>query len=81
MPENVYKCPFSQKECRTCAIYRGRHAYVEHKDGDEVPEHRILKKVEDNWQERFKEIAPGMAEESGVEEKIPSRTPKKGPRE
>jgi hypothetical protein len=58
MPENVYKCPFSLKECRTCPIYRGRHAYVVSKDGDVVPETRIVKQVEDNWQEKFKEVVP-----------------------
>lgn len=65
MPENVYKCPFSLKECRTCAIYRGRHAYVVPQDGEEVPEPRILKRVEDDWQERFKEVVPSKMDENG----------------
>ena len=65
MPENVYKCPFSQKECRTCPIYRGRHAYVAAKDGDEVPQPKILKTVEVDWQEKFKEVVPSKMEEDG----------------
>jgi hypothetical protein len=76
MPENVYKCPFSQKECRTCPIYRGRHAYVERKEGDEVPQPRILNRIDD-WQEKFKEVVPSKTEEGGVEEVLPSPVPKK----
>ena len=56
MPDNVNVCPFSKAECRNCPIYRGRHSYLEHKCGDTVPEARIVKKVEVDWQERFKEV-------------------------
>jgi hypothetical protein len=62
MPENVYKCPFSNQECRTCPIYRGRHAYVVPRDGEEVPEARILKKPEEDWQAKFKEVVPSKME-------------------
>ncbi|MGD0232330.1 MAG: hypothetical protein ABSC19_18575 [Syntrophorhabdales bacterium] len=56
MPENVNKCPFSQSGCRNCPIYRGRHNYIMPKDGDGVPQPRVLKKAEIDWQERFKEV-------------------------
>jgi len=63
MPENVKKCPFSQAGCRNCPIYRGRHSYIVPKDGDEVPQPRILKKVESDWEERFKEVLRNKGED------------------
>lgn len=64
MPDNVNVCPFSKGGCRNCPIYRGRHSYLDQKCGDAVPEARIVKRVEVDWQERFKEVlqnreAPG----------------------
>jgi beta-xylosidase len=56
MPDNVNVCPFSKIGCRNCPIYRGRHNYIVPRDGDEVPEARIVKKDDVDWQERFKEV-------------------------
>jgi hypothetical protein len=56
MPKTVKKCPFSKKGCRNCPTYRGRHNCIMPKDGDEMPQARILKQVEIDWEERFKEI-------------------------
>lgn len=55
MPENVYKCPFSHRECRSCPVYRGKHSYIISSDGDETPRSRITKKVEFDWQGSLKE--------------------------
>lgn len=55
MPENVYKCPFSHRECRSCPIYRGKHSYVISKDGEEAPDSRVLRNVDIDWQKSFKE--------------------------
>ena len=55
MPENVYTCPFSHRECRNCPIYRGRHSYITIKDSDGTPQPRILKKPDD-WQAKFKAV-------------------------
>jgi len=56
VPDNVNICPFSKIGCKNCPIYRGRHSYITPKDGDETPEARILKRVEIDWEERFKEV-------------------------
>jgi hypothetical protein len=68
MPENVYKCPFSHQECRTCPVFRGRHAYVVPKEGEEVPEPKILKKVEVDWQAQFREVVPSKVEEAPADD-------------
>jgi hypothetical protein len=56
MPRNIDKCPFSKVGCRNCPIYRGRHNHIVRKEGEETPETRIVKKVESDWQETFKEV-------------------------
>jgi hypothetical protein len=66
MPENVYKCPFSHGECRSCPVYRGKHSYIISKDGDKTPQSRILKNAEIDWQERLKETL-GKHEEAGFD--------------
>ncbi len=59
MPGTVTKCPFSKIECRECPLYRGRHAYVVTKEGDEAPAGRVLKQENDDWQEKFKDALSG----------------------
>jgi len=68
MPENVYECPFSHRECRNCPIYRGRHSYIVPKDGDETPQPRIVRKPDD-WQARFKEVLQNKDDEVPKPEK------------
>jgi hypothetical protein len=70
MPENVNKCPFSHSGCRNCPIYRGRHSYIMPKDGDETPQPRVLKKVEIDWQERFKEVLQNREGDTHAEETL-----------
>jgi hypothetical protein len=55
MPENVNKCPFSKAGCRNCPVYRGRHSYIIPHDGEETPDHRVLKRPDYDWQTNFKE--------------------------
>jgi len=66
MPGNVHICPFSGQGCRNCALYRGRHGYIKCNDADGTPEARILKKVEIDWQERFKETLHNREEDIPV---------------
>lgn len=66
MPENVYKCPFSHHECRSCPIYRGKHSYVVSKKGEEPPNSRILKDTASDWQKSFKETL-GRPEDTGLD--------------
>lgn len=66
MPDNVHICPFSKNACRNCPIYRGRHGYITCNDADGIPQARILKKDDDEWQERFKAVLDG-SEESGLQ--------------
>ena len=63
MPGNVHICPFSGRGCRNCALYRGRHGYITCNDADGTPETRIVKKVEIDWQERFKEALHNKEED------------------
>ncbi len=72
MPENIDKCPFSKAGCRNCPIYRGRHNYLVHKEGDAPPETKIVKRVETDWQANFKEIL--QKKDADISEQ---RTPKK----
>ncbi len=55
MPATVSKCPFSKIGCRECALYRGRHGYIVEKECDEAPTGRVVKKDDDDWQEKFRE--------------------------
>ena len=66
MPENVNKCPFSKVGCRNCPIYRGRHNYIVPKDGEDTPDHRVLKKPEYDWQKSFKEVLQTKEEDVSV---------------
>jgi hypothetical protein len=74
MPENIDKCPFSKAGCRNCPIYRGRHNYIVHKEGEAPPEAKVLKKVEnDNWQANFKEML-GKNDKEISEQRTPKKT-------
>jgi len=72
MPDNVNICPFSKNGCRNCPIYRGRHSYIVPKDCDEMPEARVMKRVEVDWQERFKEV---LQKEEAPSHRQPSKNP------
>jgi hypothetical protein len=68
MPENVNKCPFSKAECRNCPIYRGRHSYIIPHDGEETPDHRVLKRPDYDWQTSFKQALQGKEKDVSVAE-------------
>jgi len=63
MTQNVHICPISKSSCRNCALYRGRHSYVTCRDGDQAPQGRILKRVEVDWEERFRQTLQNEAED------------------
>ena len=62
MPENVHICPISKRGCRNCALYRGRHSYVTCQDSDGAPQGRVLRRVDADWEERFKETLQNEVE-------------------
>lgn len=75
MPENVNKCPFSKAGCRNCPIYRGRHNYIVPQDGEETPDHKVLKRPEYDWQASFKEVLKSKEEDVSIEV-FETRTPR-----
>ncbi len=75
MPENIHICPFSRQSCRSCALYRGRHGYITCKDADETPESRIVKRVEIDWQDRFKEVLRNREEYAPAAEETSTTDP------
>ncbi len=75
MPENVHICPFSKGGCRNCALYRGRHSYIRCNDGEGTPEPRILRNVEIDWEERFKETLQNKVEDGPDAEEVLQLSP------